>query len=559
MRKPLALLLLCVLPVAQTFAEEPLRVRRIVVKIKEIFDVSNPKENRWPFTWGNALHLRTKESVIDREILLKPGDIMDPLLLVESERNLRQFEFLKNAVIEPVMVPGTKLVDLVVTTQDTWTTQPQASWGSEGGVNTYSFGFLEKNLLGYGKTISVFSGKDKDRKTNEFGYEDPRVFGSRFKFDTLLSKNDDGSEVNLVLDRPFYSLTTPSATSLIAARNIQENRLFQDGEETSVFRADHRVYSATYGATVKRNWDWTHRLQGGYSYNEDRFTPLSGTTPGTLPESRKFSGPQISYTWLEAQFVKDRFLEKMERIEDLNLGYQGKCSVGYGPESFGSDRDTVIVNVEQQTGSQFGQGRYFLANVGLATRRRRETWGNTIAFSNANLLIKSEEPWLNTWAFHAEAAGSARLDGENQFELGGDTGLRGYKIRAFTGSQSFLFNAENRFFYPKEIWNLAYFGGAVFFDSGLAVPEGTGAGWRQFKSDVGFGLRIGPTRSSNGEVVRLDLAYALNDPPGNDTRWVVSLKAAQAFDPFNNTFGHLLSGFVSSLKGISPNQRSRSQ
>ena len=46
--------------------------------------------------------------------------------------------------------------------------------------------------------------------------------------------------------------------------------------------------------------------------------------------------------------------------------------------------------------------------------------------------------------------------------------------------------------------------------------------------DVGAGMRFGLTRSSDGTVFRVDLAYAVG-PIQQSNRWILSISSAQGF------------------------------
>src|SRR5205823_5558464 len=97
-------------------------------------------------------------------------------------------------------------------------------------------------------------------------------------------------------------------------------------------------------------------------------------------------------------------------------------------------------------------------------------------------------------------------------------------VDAFTGNKSLLMNLENRFFYPYEILHLAYVGGAMFVDAGEAQPQDKGFTGRDVHADVGIGLRFALTRSTEGTVYRIDLAYALG-PIQQDKRWILSISS----------------------------------
>ncbi|MGH9367963.1 MAG: hypothetical protein ACRD3M_09860, partial [Thermoanaerobaculia bacterium] len=87
----------------------------------------------------------------------------------------------------------------------------------------------------------------------------------------------------------------------------------------------------------------------------------------------------------------------------------------------------------------------------------------------------------------------------------------------------------HRIFSGKEILQLFSPGVAVFFDTGLATPSGTPLRLSSFKSDVGVGLRFGIARASGNNILRLDLAYALNVDQQGRTGWLVSFSSGQSF------------------------------
>src|ERR1700688_2430939 len=90
-----------------------LRIRSISVEVKNVFDPSVPGEQYWPYRVADAVHIRTRSSVILNQLLVKPGDEADQQLLDESERNLRALPFVKDAKIVEVPAPNGQ-VDLIV-------------------------------------------------------------------------------------------------------------------------------------------------------------------------------------------------------------------------------------------------------------------------------------------------------------------------------------------------------------------------------------------------------------------------------------------------------------
>ncbi|MBI4051825.1 MAG: hypothetical protein HY400_04900, partial [Elusimicrobia bacterium] len=262
-------LLFCLLLSAvQAQAPSP-SVRKINIQQKDVFDPSVPGEDWWVFQMANKIHIQTRPHVIWRELLLKPGGPWDPLKAEESERNLRQFPFLKNARLQSLELSGTNKLDLLVRTQDTWTLEPQLLFSTEGGEESFSAGVVERNLLGLGKTISLFHDETGGDKKHEIRYVDPRVAGSWIRSYALYNETSLSTERQFLAERPFYSLSTVGAFQMHYANLTKEARLFQFAEEFSSFEQRHDFFSGTFGFKINQDPAFPRRLELGYIYQRN--------------------------------------------------------------------------------------------------------------------------------------------------------------------------------------------------------------------------------------------------------------------------------------------------
>jgi outer membrane translocation and assembly module TamA len=152
---------------------------------------------------------------------------------------------------------------------------------------------------------------------------------------------------------------------------------------------------------------------------------------------------------------------------------------------------------------------------------------------NGILKLKSQYFYLfrdtkQSAFIRTEYTGSKNLDSEDQFLLGGENGLRGYSVRQFSGSKKLLVTVETRRVIIYDWLHLMHLGWAVFGDSGAAWKEHTSLDKKDFKSDVGLGLRLAPSRSFDPGLIRIDVAYALNDN-NRDHRWVINIGGQLSF------------------------------
>ncbi|PCI36424.1 MAG: hypothetical protein COB53_09620 [Elusimicrobia bacterium] len=507
-------------------------ISQVSIERINVFDPTVPGEDWWPFQTANRIHIPTRKHIIEHDNLLPVGSLFDPLKAIETERNLRSLGFLRHASVRPLLLKdGT--TDLQIRTQDAWTLLPQLSLGTEGGDDFLVYGISESNLLGLGKSISIFHSQVGGEIRNDLRYTDPRLLGSWNELTTQFADTNRGSEAGVRILKPFFSLTETQAWDFSWASINQEESLYQNADEISKFNERFSSVRSRFGLRVGRWGDTTHRINFGTLYTNADFGETRDTRAGTLPKDRRLSGPIVGYSWIQPRYRGEQNIDGMQRTEDYNLGNEFSLETGPMLESWGSDQNRWILSTSMRQGASVGKGRFALGEIGLEGRMLGGNVENGLFFANLNFFWKTGLPFDQTWVAHFEFNTTRLLDGERQIVLGGDTGLRGYKNNAFTGERSFLFNLENRFFWNKEIYHLLYMGGVVFFDSGVVSSAGGGLNNR-VKSDVGAGLRFSTSRSSSGGVVRFDIAYALNDGPGSG-RWVATIRGGHAFSLFGSS------------------------
>ncbi len=525
---------------------KPVVVRDIYVEQKNVFDPNVPGEDMWLFRWANRFHIQTRASVIRRELLFRPGDRSDTEHIQESERNLRALPFIKDATLRQRANPDGS-VDLTVTTQDSWTTQPQFNVSSEGGQTIYSAGFEEINLLGYGKHLSYFYKEDEEGVGHEVGYSDPQFLNTRWRFTSSFEDIPTGDEETVNLDHPFYSLTTRVAGGVPLNRSRRMEKILEDGVEVSRHEHDHLEMRPYTGLWVNRDPLNVWRLTLTYRYTEDFYQSEAATLPSYLPSNQALSGPILAATFTQSDFIKETFIDKTGRTEDINLGHEAQAGVGYVGRTLGATENSIPFSVNDAFG--FGNRRTGFGLMSFGTSSRYylysdgQTGGrlmNALYFANFNYYRHLRKDFPMTGVLHAESAYVQNPDVENLLTLGGNSGLRGFKNDFMTGNKSLLMNLETRFYYPKEVFHLAYVGGAAFIDAGQVQPQGYSFTRQDFHANVGVGMRFGLTRSAEGTVLRVDLAYALG-PIQQSNRWILSVSSAQGFKREANTYKNFVS------------------
>jgi hypothetical protein len=488
-------------------------IGEIIIDNQNIFNLNDPKDDHPIFRLADKLHIKTRPSVVRRQLLFKPGDPYVRRMIDETERILRANNYFYDAWIEPVRYHD-GMVDLKVTTKDVWTLNPGFNYSRTGGTNSTGIQLEELNFLGTGAKIAVAHAVTVDRTTSLIAYSDTHAFGSWTQLGAQFANNSDGYQRDLNINRPFYSLEAHRTYGLGGNDDLQTDSLYDRGQIIDQFSDEHHFLTAYGGWSpgLQRN-GWVQRVISGVSYDEHIFNPVStwhGLT--VLPEDRKFVYPWVEYDILSDQYEKLWNHDQILRTEDFYLGTTATLRLGWADTAWGSSQSALLMQSTAGTGFRRG-GSTLLLSGDFSGRLEDGVLNN----GQADGLIRYYVEQGRKWLFFTTLSGTKtwRPDLDNQVLLGGDTGLRGYPLRYQYGTAKALVTVEQRYFTDWFPFRLFRVGGAIFFDAGrtwgqppLAQPS------LGVLKDVGFGLRFGNARSALGNVIHVDLAFPLNNIPG---------------------------------------------
>ena len=479
-----------------------------------IFDESDPREKNGLFRLADHLHIRTKHATIRAQLLFASGDKYLARKLAETERALRLLPYVYDARIVPTRYADGK-VDVKVITKDVWTLSPGISFARSGGTNDSKFNLQDTNFLGWGKTLQVSRGSTVDRTSNTVAWTDPNVLGSRWTSALTYSDSSDGSQRSVVVAQPFYSLDAPWSTKISANSFDRTISRYNLGDIVDQFSDKENSYELSGGISNGLADGWTKRWTFGMRYDRSLFLPAPTTSvpAKVLPPDRTLSYPFTGFDILQDAYKKIGDENQIGRTEDLYFGTEVTGEVGYSNSAFGADRSAIMLRAKALRGLELpGQQQLFLTGD-FASRIERGTPRNLIADAAAKYYWR----WHQDWLLYAALSGTTThlLDPEMQLLLGGDNGLRGYPLRFESGTSRALFTVEQRFFTDWYPFRLVRVGGAVFTDVGRTWGSGViGNSDPGLLKDVGFGLRLGNTRSGLGNVLHVDFAFPLSSVAG---------------------------------------------
>jgi len=486
------------------------RIGEIRIENQEIFDLDNPKENNWLFRTADALHIRTRESAIRAQLLFHSGDLYSRHLLDETARNLRQnASFMREPEIYPLRYHD-GVVDLMVVTHDVWTLQPGINFGRSGGTNTASVDVSDDNFLGLGKYVELGHGQNVDRTSTFAQWSDPNVWGSHWQDSLSYQNNSDGNAWGIGGAYPFYSLetrydgggSTGSSRSVVTRYNL--------GNPYDAYQFRWRVTDFFFGQALLVNDFWTERLLIGFRHDQSEFSPaVHQTLLAPLPADRNLAYPYVRMQWLQNNYTTTRNLELIAFTEDLHFGLDASAGLGWAAPAFGADRKALLADAEIGYNWLFGPRNFLFVYSRLYSRFEDGRLDDAVVSGNASYYLSTSA--RSKLLVHVSADAGHNLDADHNFEIGGDSGLRGYPLRYQNGDGRAQFTVEERIYTNWFLFQLVHVGGAVFFDMGRtwgSTPVPTPQ--LGLLKDFGVGLRLGNARSSFGSVIHIDLATPLD-------------------------------------------------
>jgi outer membrane protein assembly factor BamA len=493
----------------------------IVLDKANVFDLNDPAENNAFYRLANLIHVVTKDKVIRKQLLFKSGDAYSKRVADESERVLRQNQYLFDAKITPVRYEN-GVVDLSVRTRDLWSLQPELSLARKGGENSTTIGLEESNLLGSGTRVRFLRDEDVDRDQTIFEISDKHVGNSWVSAMIRYADNSDGHSNGISAVRPFHELDARWSAGVQLWDDDRRETLYELGEEAAEYQQEREYYAAFGGWSKGLQGSHARRWTAGIVYDENRFEPvIDGSLPAAIPENRKLVYPFIGFELVEDEFETSTNRDQISRTEDFMMGKHVSATLGWADDSFGADRDALIYFARASRGFGSLQKKALLLSSTIRGRLESGEAANPQLSINARYYRTQSEKWLFFTSLSATAG--QNLDLDNPVQLGGDTGLRGYPLRYQNGESKLLATVEQRYFTDWYPFRLIRVGAAIFADAGRVWgPNPVGEERKGWLADVGFGLRLALTRSSSRKVIHVDVAFPLNgDPTIDDVQFLL--------------------------------------
>jgi len=431
-------------------------ISHIFIDNHDIFDTNDPGIDRrfgWAYRFANSLHVRTKKSFIQRELLFQLGDCYDPFLLSETERLLRGYGFLAQVDVFGVAQPdGTYHV--VVNTRDVWSTHVDMRLGFDHGFELEGFRIRESNLLGSGQEIGLFYFHRQVTRDYGVSYETPQLFATRWDLRGSVGRTSAGTFVNQTIAYPFLGDVSRWAALQSFSRDDQFFD-YLDPDSISDFRhlllpVRKKFGDLAIGTRFGKPGNLTS-VGGLIGFQQVRYlsdlqlAQQNDFDKRVRADSADRAEVARQVTELNAirigavfgqrnvNWVKRRGLDVFKGQQDVPLGTDLVFTVSKSVPSLADDDDlagTLKLYGALEAGPALLAARMrFDARRDFAAAATTDAWRDF--YADAELMTYYRAPAQQTFFLRGALSGAWNTYTPFQLTLGGDRNLRGYRYERF--------------------------------------------------------------------------------------------------------------------------------
>lgn len=483
--------------------------------------------------WANALHIDTKVITLENESHFFMEKCVKTFAdLAELERHLRSRKYLKDAKV----TSDEKIENISVTTWDNWSLMPTISFGRKGGVNTYSVGIKERNLLGLGINTEISTYQNTQRSGYKLFVESPLFQKQNSSIKLQFADNDDGEQRSLFVNKIFAGFHTKTAYNIGFNEESRSDTIFQNNQDQSIFAHDISYKKASYAWLDFNSDNRLLRYRLGITQDKHTFSqfpndqtaetePLYLTT--AIPEDRELLYPWFAFEYIEKDFKKLTNIHLITQIEDFNHGWQLTSKFGLG-NGHHEETPWSVWNMEVKKGFNLHDKALLLLDLAIAN--------DLYQHRSSRLLIKLSGEYFYQltpkWGFYLS---NVNVSSQNQYldkpvTMGGNTGMRGFPLQYQHGENSIKVTSELRYYPNINLFKLFEVAGVAFVDAGRAFGktevENIEKDWL---GSTGVGLRIySPHSGGKNSIIHIDFAFPQSSNPDINS-FEIKVQAKKAF------------------------------
>lgn len=469
---------------------------------------------------GNSLHVRTGRGLIRNKLLFEVAAPLEPLALVESERLLRQTNYILDArIIVNEETTTADSVDVFVITKDIFSLGGSGSYTPSSGRGRITL--RELNFLGQGHQVEGsyrFNLSNRPRPWEAVGFYSIENIGRTYiSADMAYVDKNFYKEKSVYLRRDFFSTNTKYAGA-VGVNWTEERILLPPTTKDTIPRFANLGYN--------QQDIWLGRSFRFKSYNlgyEPRSRLIVGLrytrTDYAIRPSDSFQDNTLvmgSLGYSIRKYYKDRYLFGFGRTEDIPTGTLLSLTTGY---ENGDLRNRKYLGASLSLAKYQTDFGYLYAKASYGSFLRDGQWEQGVLQLETLYFTKLSE-WGNwklrqfiwgrgTWGINRNPEELLSIDDEN--------GLRGFRSNLLRGSRRVALNYEANLYTPFSLFGFklatVVFADVAWLSAGNKSSPFKDAPYQGY----GIGLRF-RNEYLSFSTIQLSLSYYPNLPPNENIR-----------------------------------------
>lgn len=452
-------------------------IRNITVESHDPFGFSftdsTDTANSWVEKTGNFVHIKTKAFAIRNTLLIKKNTPLDTFLLRESERLIRQQNFIRRVQITATHAETSNdSIDVLIAVLDSWSWIPSVS----ASTSKTKLKVKNRNFLGFGHEFnnSVVKSLDEGNYGYDMSYTIPNLKNT-FIETTLAYKADLNGYYSKILkiERPFYSALTRWAGGIYLDEQYRKEYLKNSYLETDLQDFKYltqdvwggHAYQLFKGNSEKeRTTNFITSLRYLHVDYKER-PPASEDNVGYFADETFYLG---SMGIASRQFIKDDYIFRDGTIEDVPIGTVYAVTGGYQRKN---QQNRMYLGAKASHGNYFNWG-FLSTNFEIGSFVYKGHLEQTTFSLQANYftnLISLGKDWkMRQFIKPQILIGTNRLDSEgdrltidphnkfsgvydNNFDLKDSAGIQGFDSD-FMGTKKYVLSLQTQFYSPWEVF-----------------------------------------------------------------------------------------------------------
>ncbi|MFN0049434.1 MAG: hypothetical protein ACKVOU_09945 [Cytophagales bacterium] len=474
-------------------------IRNIIIVTLDPFGTDIADTTQKPLSYlekgGNLIHVKTKRFAIKNRLLIKEGDVIDKIMLHESERIIRSSEFIADASIR--LDPDYRSkdsVDIMVRTQDRWSIYPSGNIGSN-----YKFNLSDRNIIGSGQQLdaSVFKAQifDTTAVNYRFSYFAPYIKQSFITAGIIFNAERGNEYVGTSVNRIFYSPLTRWAggVDLFNYSTIAILTSTIDSSKTKFYNLRYWTADAWAGLSFPiRGASYQNRttkfVMAGRFFNKNyQNAPMVEFDP--IYNQQNQTNFMINFGLTQRGYYKDKFIYKYGVTEDVPIGSMVAATLGYQISPFA---ERYYVGVKSSYGVKFRGGNasaYFELGSFINAKGSYEQGSLNTGIQGFTSLVEFPNRILYRQFISLDFTVGLNRSQYDRITINDVKGLSGFNPVGVIGSNKMVLSTTAIFYLP---WQVLGFRIAPIFNGGFGMIGDEDVSF--LKDNVfpvfGFGLQI---------------------------------------------------------------------